>query len=159
MMISSWLAIGIVTLIVPLILNRFISSNDFRWFKRLRRPSWLTFEGAIPVIWTIIFICGAWSAYNVWEANPGEFSTWLLMGFYLLVEIAISLYTLVMCKTRSLKIGTIIGGTGFLLGAILAIIVLPISTTAFWLLVPYLLWSPVGTFVTWQMMQLNPVDA
>jgi translocator protein len=159
MMIPSWLAIGIVTLIVPLILNRFISSNDFRWFKRLRRPSWLTFEGAIPVIWTIIFICGAWSAYNVWEANPGELSTWLLMGFYLLVEIAISLYTLVMCKTRSLKIGTIIGGTGFLLGAILAIIVLPISTTAFWLLVPYLLWSPVGTFVTWQMMQLNPVDA
>jgi tryptophan-rich sensory protein len=159
MMIPSWLAIGIVTLIVPLILNRFISSDDFRWFKRLRRPNWLTFEGAIPVIWTIIFICGAWSAYNVWEANPGELSTWLLMGLYLLVEITISLYTLVMCKTRSLKVGTIIGGTGFLLGAILAIIVLPISNTAFWLLVPYLLWSPVGTFVTWQMMQLNPVDA
>jgi translocator protein len=159
MMIPSWLAIGIVTLVVPLILNRFISSDDFRWFKRLRRPDWLTFEGAIPVIWTIIFICGAWSAYNVWEANPGELSTWLLMGFYLLVEITISLYTLVMCKTRSLKVGTIIGGTGFLLGAILAIIVLPISSTAFWLLVPYLLWSPVGTFVTWQMMQLNPVDA
>jgi translocator protein len=159
MMIPSWLAIGIVTLIVPLILNRFISSDDFRWFKRLRRPDWLTFEGAIPVIWTIIFICGAWSAYNVWETNPGELSTWLLMGLYLLVEITISLYTLVMCKTRSLKVGTIIGGTGFLLGAILAIIVLPISNTAFWLLVPYLLWSPVGTFVTWQMMQLNPVDA
>ncbi|MGL5940427.1 MAG: TspO/MBR family protein [Waterburya sp.] len=158
-MIPSWLAIGIVTLAVPFTLNRLISSDDFRWFKRLRRPDWLTFEAAIPIIWTLIFICGAWSAYNVWEANPGDISTWLLMGFYLLVEIAISLYTLVMCKTRSLKIGTIIGGTGFFLGAILAVLVLPISTTAFWLLVPYLLWSPVGTFVTWQMMQLNPVDA
>lgn len=157
-MIPSWLAIGIVTLIVPLTLNRFISSRDFRWFKRLRRPDWLTFEGAIPLIWTIIFICGAWSAQNVWEAKGGTSSTWLLMGFYLLVEIAISLYTLVMCKTRSLKVGTIIGGTGFFLGAILAVMVLPISTTAFWLLVPYLVWSPVGTFVTWQMMQLNPVD-
>ena len=62
------------------------------------------------------------------------------MGFYLLVEVAISLYTLVMCKTRSLKVGTIIGGTGFFLGAILAVIVLPRSNTAFWLLVPYLLW-------------------
>lgn len=157
-MIPSWLAIGIVTLAVPFTLNRFISSKDFRWFKSLRRPDWLTFEGAIPIIWTIIFICGAWSAYNVWEANPGTLSTWLLMGFYLLVEITISLYTLVMCKTRSLKVGTIIGGTGFFLGLILAILVLPISTTAFWLLVPYLLWSPVGTFVTWQMMQLNPID-
>jgi translocator protein len=158
-MIPSWLAIGLVTLGIPLILNRFISSKDFRWFKHLRRPNWLTFEAAIPIIWTVIFICGAWSAYNVWEANPGATSTWWLMGFYILVELTISLYTLVMCKTRSLKIGTIIGGTGFVLGAILAIIVLPKSTTAFWLLVPYLLWSPIGTFVTWQMMQLNPMDA
>ncbi|MGK7896592.1 MAG: tryptophan-rich sensory protein, partial [Xenococcus sp. (in: cyanobacteria)] len=64
-----------------------------------------------------------------------------------------------MCKTRSLRVGTIIGGTGFFLGAILAVFVAPISTTAFWLLMPYLLWSPVGRFVTWQMMQLNPLDA
>lgn len=158
-MIPSWLAIGVVTLAVPFTLNRLISSRDFRWFKRLRRPNWLTFEWAIPMIWTIVFICGAWSAYNVWEANPGKTSTWLLMGFYLLVETAISLYTLVMCKSRSLKIGAIVGGTGFFLGVVLAIIVLPISSNAFWLLVPYLLWSPVGTFVTWQMMQLNPTDA
>ena len=158
-MIPSWLAIGVVTLAVPFTFNRLISSRDFRWFKRLRRPDWLTFEWAIPVIWTVVFICGAWSAYNVWESNPGETSTWLLMGFYLLVEIAISLYTLVMCKTRSLKIGTIIGGTGFFLGAILAVTILPISKVAFLLLLPYLLWSPVGTFVTWQMMQLNPIDA
>ncbi len=158
MMIPSWLAIAIVTLIVPFGLNRLISSQDFRWFKNLSRPNWLTFEGAIPIIWTVIFICGAWSAYNIWETKPGGNAPWLLMGFYLLVEISISLYTLVMCKTRSLKIGTIIGGTGFFLGAILAVIVFPISTTAFWLLVPYLLWSPVGTFVTWKMMQLNPGD-
>lgn len=157
-MIPSWLAIGVVTVIIPLVLNRFLSSRDLRWFKRLRRPDWLTFEGAIPIIWTVIFICGAWSAYNVWEANPGTLNTWLLMVFYVVVELAISLYTLVMCKTRSLKVGTIIGGTGFFLGAILAVIVLSISTTAFWLLVPYLLWSPIGTFVTWQMMQLNPID-
>lgn len=157
-MIPAWLGIGIVTLAIPLTLNRFISSRDFRWFKRLRRPDWLTFEWAIPVIWTIVFICGAWSAYNVWQAEPGTTSTWLLMAFYVLVETAISLYTLVMCKTRSLKVGTIIGGTGFFLGAILATVVQSISGTAFWLLLPYLLWSPVGTFVTWQMMQLNPAD-
>ena len=84
-MIPSWLAIGIVTLAIPFTCNRFISSRDFRWFKRLRRPDWLTFEWAIPIIWTIVFICGAWSAYNVWEANPGTKYTWMLMGFYILV--------------------------------------------------------------------------
>ena len=155
-MIPSWLVIGVVTLAIPFICNRFISSRDFRWFKRLRRPDWLTFEWAIPIIWTIVFICGAWSAYNVWQSKGG--GNWLLMGGYIVVETAISLYTVVMCKTRSLKVGTIIGGTGFFLGAILAVVVQPISNTAFLLLLPYLLWSPVGTFVTWQMMQLNPMD-
>ena len=155
-MIPSWLVIGVVTLAIPFICNRFISSRDFRWFKRMRRPDWLTFEWAIPVIWTVVFICGAWSAYNVWQSKGG--SNWLLMGGYIVVETAISLYTVVMCKTRSLKVGTIIGGTGFFLGAILAVMVQPISNTAFLLLLPYLLWSPVGTFVTWQMMQLNPMD-
>jgi translocator protein len=159
MMIPAWLVIGLITLAIPFTCNRFISSTDFRWFKRLQRPGWLTFEWAIPLIWTVVFICGAWSAYNVWQKNPGSSSTWLLMGFYLVVETAISLYTIVMCKTRSLKVGTIIGGTGFFLGAILAVMVQPLSNTAFWLLAPYLLWSPIGTFVTWQMMQLNPLDA
>jgi translocator protein len=158
MIIPSWLGIGLVTLAIPLICNRFTSSRDFRWFKHLRRPDWLTFEGAIPIIWIVVFICGAWSAYNVWQADPGSISTWLRMGFYMIVETAISLYTVVMCKSRSLKIGTIIGGTGFFLGVILAVSVQPISNNAFWLLVPYLLWSPIGTFVTWQMMQLNPLD-
>ena len=157
-MIPSWLAIGIVTFAVPLTLNRLLAPQDFRWFMRLKRPNWLTFEWAIPFIWITIFICGAWSAYNVWRVNPDFLSSWFLMFFYLLVEITISLYTLVMCKTRSLRVGAIIGGTGFFLGAILATIIAPISHTAFWLLVPYLLWSPVGTFVTWQMMYLNPLD-
>ncbi|RMF25943.1 MAG: TspO protein [Cyanobacteria bacterium J083] len=149
---------GIVTFTIPLFLNRLIDRKDFRWFKSLRRPTWLTFEGAIPLIWIIIFICGAWSAYNVWQANPGKLFTWLLMSLYLLLEILICLYTLLTCKTRSLKVGTIIGAIGFCLGVILALIVLNISHTAFWLLLPYLLWSPIGTFVTWQMMQLNPDD-
>ncbi|WP_036479861.1 TspO/MBR family protein [Myxosarcina sp. GI1] len=154
-MIPSWLIIGVVTFVVAFALNQTLNSKDIRWFKHLTRPRWLTFEWAIPIIWTVVFICGAWSAYIVWEATQN----WWLMGFYLLVEVAISIYTPVMCKTRSLKIGTIIGGTGFVLGLILAITVLPISGIAALLLLPYLLWSPVGTFVTWKMMQLNPMDA
>ena len=156
-MIPSWLIIGSVTIGIIFIFNR-LSRRDSRWFRRLRRPDWLTFDWAIPLIWISIFICGAWSAYIVWETQPGSFRTWLFMVFYLALEIAIMLYTPVMCKLRSLKIGTIIGGTGFFLGLILAVLIRSISLEAFWLLVPYLIWSPIGTFVTWQMMYLNPRD-
>jgi benzodiazapine receptor len=33
--------------------------------------------------------------------------------------------------------------------------VAPLSVAAWLLLLPYLLWSPIGTLVTWQMQRLN----
>ncbi len=156
-MIKSWMVIGIVTLVVGLG-GGLLTPDDTRWFNRLVRPRWLTFEKAIPIIWTVIFICGAWSAYIVWENDPGSPKTWVLMGLYLLLELVTIAYTPVMCKLRRLKVGTIIGGTGAVLSIILALLVLPVSIWAFLLLVPYIIWSPIGTYTTWEMMRLNPDD-
>jgi benzodiazapine receptor len=117
-MIKSWMAIGAVTLLVALG-GGLITPNDARWFKRLQRPRWLTFEVAIPFIWTVVFICGAWSAYVVWERQK----SWWLMGFYLLVELVTIAYNPAMFRLRSLKIGTILGGIGAVLGIILAVVV------------------------------------
>jgi translocator protein len=157
-MIKSWIVIGGVAFLVALASN-IITPNDVKWFKRLQRPRWLTFEAAIPVIWTVVFICGAWSAYIVWEKDPGTTRTWLFMALYLLLEIVTVAYNPVMLRLRSLKAGTIIGGTGFIVGIILAITVFSVSGWAALLIVPYLLWSPIGTYTTWKMIQLNPKDA
>jgi translocator protein len=157
-MIKSWMVIGGVVFLVGLVAN-FTTASDRQWFKHLQRPRWLTFETAIPLIWTVIFICGAWSAYIVWESNPGTMSTLLLMGLYLLLEVMTIAYTPVMCRFRSLKVGTIIGGTGFVISVILALAVLSVSHWAALLLVPYVLWSPIGTYTTWVMIRLNPQDA
>ncbi len=64
-----------------------------------------------------------------------------------------------MCKMKSLRVGTILGGTGFILGIMLMISVWPISQTAALLLLPFVLWSPIGTYTTWVMIPLNPADA
>jgi benzodiazapine receptor len=157
-MIKSWMVIGGVVILVALGAN-IMTPGDRKWFKRLQRPRWLTFEALIPLIWTTIFICGAWSAYIVWEKNPGTTQTWWLMGLYLLLEIITIAYTPVMFRLRSLKVGTIIGGIGFIISIILTLIVLQISGWAALLLVPYLLWSPIGTYTTWAMIRLNPQDA
>ncbi|WGV27695.1 TspO/MBR family protein [Halotia branconii] len=156
-MIKSWMVIGGVAFLVALAAN-LITPSDRKWFKRLQRPRWLTFEAAIPVIWTVIFICGAWSAYIVWENDPRSTKTWLIMGLYLLLEIVTIAYTPVMFRLRSLKAGTILGGIGFIIGILLTFVVLTISGWAALLLVPYLLWSPIGTYTTWQMMSLNPEE-
>jgi tryptophan-rich sensory protein len=154
-MVKSWLVIGAVTIAVAIAGSAFMRPEDLKWFRRLQRPRWLTFEPLIPIIWTIIFICGAWSAYLVWEANPGAPSTWWLMAGYVIVEAAIVAYSPVLMRLRSLKAGTIVGAVGFILGAILTALVLPISKVAALLLVPYLVWSPIGTYTTWAMHRLN----
>jgi len=162
-MIKSWMVIGGVTLAAGLLVQLFMTPRGIKWFKRLRRPRWLTFEGLIPLIWTTVFICGAWSATVVWETlaktEAEQSQAWLLMGGYLLVELVTLAYSPGMMNSQNLKVGTAIGGTGGILALLLAIAVWQVSHAAAGLLVPYLLWSPVGTYTTWAMAQLNPQDA
>ncbi|MEH2435750.1 MAG: TspO/MBR family protein [Nostoc sp.] len=157
-MIPSWIIIGAVTFFVALG-SFFITPRDVKWFANLSRPRWLVFEPLIPVIWTVIFICGAASAYIVWEKNPGGIITWLLMALYLLVEIITVAYIPVMLRFRSLKVGEVLGLIGLISGVILAICVLPISLMAALLLLPYLIWTPIGTYTTDELKELNPQDA
>jgi translocator protein len=155
MNIPSWLPIAVVTVLLAVISNLSQTKRDFSWFKRLRRPRWLTFEWAIPLIWISILACGAWSAVLVWDAT----GSWWLMGCYALLEMLILAYTPVMCKLHSLRVGTLIGAIGLGWGCFLTLQVFQVSRLAAGLLVPYLLWSPIGTFVTWQMTRLNPREA
>ena len=156
-MIPSWMVIGGVAILVAFI-GSSLTPKYSQWFRRLQRPRWLTFERAIPFIWIFIFVCGAASAYLVWEQDPGSSRNWLLMGFYLLLEVITVSYTPVMLQRRSLRAGTIIGGTGAVLGIFLAIAVSFISWGAFVLLLPYVFWSPIGTYTTWAISSLNPDD-
>jgi translocator protein len=153
-MLKSWMVIGGVALLIALAGN-ILRPKDIKWFARLQRPKWLKIEPLIPVIWIVILICGAWSAYIVWEKDPGTPQTWWLMTFYGLVEVAIIAFSPVTLWLQNMKAGAIVGGIGFILGLILTITVFPISGVAALLLVPYLLWSPIGTYVAWVMHQLN----
>ena len=99
------------------------------------------------------------SAYIIWEHSPNTDITRLMMGLYLILEIFTIAYSPVMLRLRSLIAGTIIGGTGLLICILITLAVLPVSFWAALLLLPYLLWSPIGTYTTWQMSRLNPQDA
>jgi len=125
--------------------------EQFGWFIGLRRPAWLSFEGLIPLIWISIYACFYASALLSWNASW----SWGLMAGYLGLLLLVQSYTWLICTTRKLANGTTIGFAGWVWGVALALVVLPHSTPAALLLIPYLLWSPVGTLVTWQMQRLN----
>jgi tryptophan-rich sensory protein len=127
------------------------SRSEFAWFLRLRRPAWLSFEPLIPLIWISIYACFYASALLAWNASR----SWGLMAGYLGLLLLVQSYTWLICRTRRLANGTAIGLAGWLWGMALAVVVASPSRAAAALLIPYLLWSPVGTLVTWQMQRLN----
>ncbi|MBD2337198.1 TspO/MBR family protein [Calothrix sp. FACHB-156] len=157
-MIESWMVVGAVTFFIALG-SFLITPRDVKWFALLSRPRWLVFEPLIPFIWTAIFICGAASANIVWQKNPGSLITWILMGLYLLLEIITVAYIPVMLRFRSLNTGESLGLSGLIVSVIITIFVLPISWVAALLLVPYLVWSPIGTYTTDELKHRNPEDA
>jgi tryptophan-rich sensory protein len=130
------------------------SREQFAWFLRLRRPAWLVFESLIPAIWLVIYVSFYGSALLAWRAS------WSLglMGGYLGLLLLVQSYTWLICRTRSLARGTAIGLAGWLWGGALTVLVLGPSPVAALLLLPYLLWSPLGALVTWQMQRLNRTD-
>jgi tryptophan-rich sensory protein len=124
---------------------------EFSWFLKLRRPAWLSFERWIPLIWIAIYACFYASALLAWRSG----NSLVLQGGYLLLLVLVQSYTWLICRTRRLANGTRVGFAGWAWGVALALIVLDSSRSAALLLLPYLLWSPVGTVVTWQMQRLN----
>lgn len=153
------MVIGGIALLLAILGGGIVPPKGVQWFNRLRRPKWLTFEKLIPVIWTFVLTCGVWSAVQVWERDPGSRYTWMLMVGYALLELAILAYNPAMLVARSLKAGSIVGAAGFGIGLILAIVVAQVSSSAALLLLPFLIWSPIGTYTTWAMLKLNPTEA
>ena len=149
-MIKSWMVIGGVTFAIALLSN-VVRPADVKWFRKLKRPKWLTFEKLIPLVWTVVFICGGWSAYIVWQQSQ----SWVTMAAYIVLELLIVTFTPATLWSRNLMVGVYLGGAGTVLGVLLALWVLQYSAWATVLLIPYLLWSPMGTWITWRMHRLN----
>jgi translocator protein len=154
-MLKSWLIIIGITYFVAFG-SFFIRPRDLRWAKRLDRPRWLFFEPAIPFIWMAVFLCGATSATFVWEADPGNLKTILLMSLYLLLEVITVAYIPATLRSHHLAVGTVLGALGMILSLFLMVSSWQISAQAGLLLLPYVIWSPIGTYATRQMMDLNP---
>ncbi|MCC5666688.1 TspO/MBR family protein [Nostoc sp. CHAB 5784] len=125
------------------------------WFQNLQRPDWLTFEFLIPFIWIFIWVCLTISAIIVWEKSSKQSRPWLLMAMYAAIALLTSVYSPIVVELRNLTGGMIAGGLATLLVYILTFLVKPISQKASWLFLPYALWGPFGTYLTWLLIQLN----
>lgn len=156
-MLKPWMLIAIVTIAIALLSN-VLRPKDIKWFRRLQRPNWLTFEKLIPAIWGLVFVCGAVSAHQVWQQSLGSRETWWLMVGYILLELLIVSFSPVLLWSRNLLLATGVGLLGCLWGLLFTMWLLSVSWSAACLLIPYLLWGPIGSYTTWSMYQLNRAE-
>lgn len=134
------------------------TSLQDRWFQTLERPDWLTFEFLIPFIWIVIWVCVTLSAIRVWERlhrKSAGTNPWPFMFLYIVLGLLTAGYSPLVVRLQSLLAGLIVGGLATVIVYILAIAVRWRSKTASWLLLPYLIWGPIGTYLTWVLLKLN----
>jgi tryptophan-rich sensory protein len=144
-------ALSIALVMAAVIASLTPSRREFQWFLALRRPPWLTFERWIPAIWSVIYLCFYASCLIAWHST----SSWGLMLGYLVLLGLVQSYTTVICRSRRLASGTVAGFLGWVWGVAMAVNLAGSVPVAALLLLPFLFWSPVGTFVTWRMQRLN----
>jgi translocator protein len=151
---NSWLIITSVTFAVTFG-SLFYTPSNTKWFLQLSRPKWLIFKPAIPVIWIIIITSFAASANIVWLSRPGSLLTWVLMFLYLTIEILTAAYIPATVKMNNFRVGAKIGLICVMTGLILLLSILRVSRLAALLLVPYLIWNPIGTEYTEDLVELK----
>jgi benzodiazapine receptor len=147
--VPAWLLILIVMAAVILGMNP--TARDFAWFQQLRRPVWFSSPGWIPLIWLTINISLYASALLAWQARRD----WMLIVAYLLLLVLVQGYTWLMCRTRQLATGAVIGLIGWGYALLFSVHLHSVSPNSVLLLLPYLIWSPIQAFATWQMRSLS----
>lgn len=135
---------GVILLIKP-------TGKDFAWYQGLRRPPWLSLASSIPLLWLFIQIAIYFSCLVSWQAREN----WNLVLAYLVLLVLLEGRTWLMCRSRRLATGMWLGLLGWAYALILAAVLLPLSSLASALLLPYLLWAPVEALITREMRRLN----
>jgi tryptophan-rich sensory protein len=81
--------------------------------------------------------------------------TWILMFLYLIIEILTAAYIPATVKMKNFRVGAFLGLFSVMTCLILLLSILRVSRLAALLLVPYLIWNPIGTEYTEDLIQLK----
>jgi tryptophan-rich sensory protein len=125
------------------------------WYRSLRNPAWKPPDWAFGPVWMIILGCAAFSAAYAWEAVPSlDVKTNILMVFGINGILNI-LWNVLFFSFR--RPDWAFYEVVFLWLSVLAVIlvIVPFSTSAALLMVPYLVWVAIAALLNFRVVQLN----
>jgi tryptophan-rich sensory protein len=125
------------------------------WYRQLRKPSWQPPDWAFGPVWTVILVLAAISAALAWEAAGGTGGRPAVLAVLVINSILNIAWSGIFFKMKRPDWALI--EVALLWISIVALIVVlgAQSTTAGLLMVPYLVWVSIASFLNYRIVQMN----
>jgi tryptophan-rich sensory protein len=126
-----------------------------QWYASLKKPSWKPPDWAFGPVWTVILILAAISAALAWEAGEGAGARSAILAVLIINSILNIAWSGIFFKMRRPDWALI--EVAMLWLSILALILVlgSYSTAAGLLMVPYLIWVSIASFLNYRIVQMN----
>ena len=127
-----------------------------QWYRSLRKPWFQPPDFLFAPAWTLIFVCVGCAAVIVWNSpRISETMRWSVAAMFLANFVLNALWSFLFFNQRrpDLAFGEVLLFWISILALI--IVVRPYSTTAVWLLAPYLAWVSFATVLNQRIVALN----
>lgn len=144
----------IISVVAIALLGGIASDVNSPWYQGLQKPTWQPPSYLFGPVWTTLYVLGAISAIIIWK-SPASLARRRALTIYAINGALNLAWSWIFFQGHTaLWAGVEIG---FVWLTILLMIrsAWPISRTAAWLLVPYLLWVSFATVLTWAIVSLN----
>jgi benzodiazapine receptor len=150
----------IISILIPIIVgftSAFLTFSSIpEFFATLNKPTWAPPAWAFGPIWTVLYILMGIALFLVWREGLERRDVKIAIGIFALQLILNFFWTIIFFGFKSLFGGLI--EIVFLWIAILINIILfyRISRTAGILLVPYIIWVSIASYLNYTVFLLNP---
>jgi tryptophan-rich sensory protein len=124
------------------------------WYEGLRKPWWRPPNWLFPPAWTLLYIMIATAGWMIWRER-GFAGAALPLGLYGVQLLLNALWSPIFFGMKRLDLAFYELILLWLSIAGCIVLFAPISTTAAWLMVPYLAWVSFAGFLNYTVWQMN----
>ena len=126
------------------------------WYPTLIKPSFAPAGSIIGLIWIILFTLMGVSLFLVWREVPGNPAAKTPLFFFSIQLVINVLWNVAFFRLRSPTSGLMVIAALWILILVTIFVFWPISKAAALLLVPYIGWVSVATYLNYSIWRSNP---
>lgn len=130
----------------------FMTNTSMSWYFSLQKPTWIVPNLLFPIVWTILYILMAFSAWLIWRAKKPGYHT--AIAFWSIQLLLNDLWTPIFFGLQNILYGLIIIDLLWITIMVTMILFYKHSKFAAFLMLLYLLWVTYAgalNFMIWQM--------